>query len=352
MRKQPQATFRRHSARSNQRDRKDTHTHTHNIAGRSKQNRAKTKKRSATPKTNNNTNTIQRNATNLCHIDEWDTHTYSNNNYCTYCIATIRIYYSISLSHHNSSPTKSEHTAKHKINKTHTHTCQMMQPPVTESPLTKKNSVVKSLDHRPASATTSPLGPSTPRTATAGITPSPSSAASPLHSPSSACGQRTRSLGASDTTRVVASHQSPAGSPTATGGRGGEREDVRVRTRRLMLEARSQNKDWRRPSSTFRSSTPRLAAPRMASTQSMYCLDKPVQKLQKSGWGVSKVPQREEPRRLTDKFYDPKLPDDVQYIYKGVQSVPSTPRMPPTPNNKVPPVGRYTSPFISCGMGM
>ena len=128
-------------------------------------------------------------------------------------------------------------------------------------------------------------------------------------------------------------------------------DDLRRRTRQLMLEARSTQKGWSQPSSMFRSSTPRLAAPR-AAAPGMYSHDKASPKALKSGWGISKVPQREEARRITDRFYDPKMPEEVMYMQRGPQSVPATPRMPPTPNNKVPPVGRYTSQYISCGMGM
>lgn len=132
-----------------------------------------------------------------------------------------------------------------------------------------------------------------------------------------------------------------------------QKEDAQTRVKRLMAEAKSHNKSWRSPSATFKSATPRLQPASKPSTEAMYSIDRPTQTLKRqSSWAASKTPQRTGVKATTDAFYDPKAPEEMRYIQRGTVSIPSTPRMPPPSDNKVPPVGSYTSPYISCGMGM
>lgn len=129
----------------------------------------------------------------------------------------------------------------------------------------------------------------------------------------------------------------------------------------MMEQFKKSKKQWQRPSASFTSSSPRIPPPKKpACTAELdksgdkvgsdyVMLDKPAPKALKSGWGACTSAQRPTFRATTDAYYNPKHLEDVRYFYR--KAVPSgTPRISETKDNGVPPVGTYTSQYISCGM--
>ncbi len=109
-----------------------------------------------------------------------------------------------------------------------------------------------------------------------------------------------------------------------------------------------------RPSSGMASKSPRFSDPVVWTQASYECdvgtlgHDLAVAKKHSSPWSKDKNPQRPEPSHVVDKFYDAKIPSSAPVTARSSFKS-SVPRF-HEEKSDAPPVGAYTSPFISCGM--